>query len=360
MHRVARNPSLNTHWDEAAQEIVQFGYVNLGIAAATARGLVVPNIKDAERMRCRTRRRPRRPHGDGPRRAHEPGRLSGGTISITNIGVFGIDAGTPILNPGEAAILAMGAVRRQPWEYQDGIALRQVMTLSLSFDHRLVDGEQGSRFLADIGAILRPGRRSPWCEPTTGGRMGAWTDAATSRHDTAAELDGTAFTHEDDSLQRRSPPPTSQRRAPARRRRRGGRRTRSPSRRARGLRLARVRATSHDVGGVTPRDVSWRSASERSPTSSARWPSKTTSWHRRSPQKRRSVQPEPSLDLGAAGVREADIDGDLPVAEFLEHGDRAGVAERHPGRTGRSRSESRKSLIARVAMPRPQRAGPIQ
>ena len=88
-----------------------------------------------------------------------PADLSGGTISITNIGVFGIDAGTPILNPGEAAILAMGAVRRQPWEHRGEIALREVMTLSLSFDHRLVDGEQGSRFLADIGAILRePGR----------------------------------------------------------------------------------------------------------------------------------------------------------------------------------------------------------
>jgi len=83
-----------------------------------------------------------------------PADLSGGTISITNIGVFGIDAGTPILNPGEAAILAVGAVRNTPWEYQGEVALRQVLTLSLSFDHRLVDGEQGSRFLADVGAIL--------------------------------------------------------------------------------------------------------------------------------------------------------------------------------------------------------------
>src|SRR4029078_13574814 len=87
-----------------------------------------------------------------------PAELSGGTISITNIGVFGMDAGTPILNPGEAAILAMGAVRKMPWEYQDQIALRQVMTLSLSFDHRLVDGEQGSRFLQELGDLLaRPG-----------------------------------------------------------------------------------------------------------------------------------------------------------------------------------------------------------
>ena len=151
-----RTPEVNSRWDEDAQEIVQYGGVNLGIAAATGRGLVVPNVKGAERMTlieladaiaalAETARAGRTPPAD----------LTGGTISITNIGVFGIDAGTPILNPGEAAILAMGAVRRQPWEHRGEIALREVMTLSLSFDHRLVDGEQGSRFLADIGRILR-------------------------------------------------------------------------------------------------------------------------------------------------------------------------------------------------------------
>ena len=88
-----------------------------------------------------------------------PAEMSGGTFSITNVGVFGVDAGTPILNPGEAGILALGAVRRQPWEYRGEIALRDVMTLSLSFDHRLVDGEQGARFLRDVADILRePGR----------------------------------------------------------------------------------------------------------------------------------------------------------------------------------------------------------
>ena len=153
---VRRNPSLNTHWDDDAQEIVEYHYVNLGIAAATPRGLVVPNIPDADDLTLveladalavltTTAREGRT----------EPARLGGGTISITNIGVFGIDAGTPILNPGEAAILAMGAVRREPREHEGGIALRQVMTLSLSFDHRLVDGEQGSRFLADVGTMLR-------------------------------------------------------------------------------------------------------------------------------------------------------------------------------------------------------------
>lgn len=158
---LTRNPSLNTHWDEAAQEIVEFHYVNLGIAAATPRGLVVPNIPDAGDLTLpaladalalltATAREGRT----------EPARLAGGTISITNIGVFGIDAGTPILNPGEAAILAMGAVRREPREHDGGIALRDVMTLSLSFDHRLVDGEQGSRFLADIGIMLRDPARA--------------------------------------------------------------------------------------------------------------------------------------------------------------------------------------------------------
>ena len=152
---VARHPALNSHWDEAAREVVTFNYLNLGIAAATPRGLVVPNIKDAQTMGLRALAVAL---GDlaGTARAGKtpPADLAGGTFSITNIGVFGIDAGTPILNPGEAGILALGAVRRMPWEHQGQVALRQVMTLSLSFDHRLVDGEQGSRFLADVAAVV--------------------------------------------------------------------------------------------------------------------------------------------------------------------------------------------------------------
>ncbi|HET8880466.1 MAG TPA: dihydrolipoamide acetyltransferase family protein, partial [Arthrobacter sp.] len=149
------HPTLNARWDEANQEIVQFNYVNLGIAAATPRGLTVPNIKDADRMSLLELSTALTELTDTARAGKTaPADLSGGTISITNIGVFGIDAGTPILNPGEAAILALGAVRKMPWEYKDEVALRQVMTLSLSFDHRLVDGEQGSRFLQDLGAIL--------------------------------------------------------------------------------------------------------------------------------------------------------------------------------------------------------------
>ena len=152
---ISRNPSVNTRWDDAAGEIVQFNYVNLGIAAATPRGLIVPNITDAETLSLTELATALAGLTDEARSGKtSQAALGGGTISITNIGVFGIDAGTPILNPGEAAILAMGAIRLTPWEYKGEIALRQVMTLSLSFDHRLVDGEHGSRFLADVGAIL--------------------------------------------------------------------------------------------------------------------------------------------------------------------------------------------------------------
>jgi pyruvate dehydrogenase E2 component (dihydrolipoamide acetyltransferase) len=164
-----RNPGINASWDEQAQEIVLKGYVNLGIAAATPRGLVVPNVKDADRLDLRglaeaigaltaTAREGRT----------QPADMSGGTITITNIGVFGIDAGTPILNPGEAAILAFGTINRRPWvatddEGNESIVPRSVTTLALSFDHRLVDGELGSRYLADVAAILQdPARALVW------------------------------------------------------------------------------------------------------------------------------------------------------------------------------------------------------
>ncbi|MFD6057408.1 dihydrolipoamide acetyltransferase family protein [Rhodococcus wratislaviensis] len=149
------NPTLNSSWDEDAQEIVLKRAVNLGVAAATPRGLMVPNIKNAHTLGLRDLAIAL---SDLTTTAKEgktgPADLADGTITITNVGVFGIDAGTPILNPGEAAILCFGAIRRQPWEYQGEIALRSVTTLSLSFDHRLVDGEQGSKFLAAIGQIL--------------------------------------------------------------------------------------------------------------------------------------------------------------------------------------------------------------
>jgi 2-oxoisovalerate dehydrogenase E2 component (dihydrolipoyl transacylase) len=152
---LAEHPELNSRWEESTQQIVQYGYVNLGIAAATERGLVVPNVKDASALGV-TELAAALAELTVEARAGKasPERLTGGTFTITNIGVFGVEAGTPILNPGEAGILALGAAQRRPWEFEGGIALRQVMTLSLSFDHRVVDGAQGSRFLAELGAML--------------------------------------------------------------------------------------------------------------------------------------------------------------------------------------------------------------
>jgi 2-oxoisovalerate dehydrogenase E2 component (dihydrolipoyl transacylase) len=159
MLAMKRTPEINSWWDDAAQEVVYKNYVNLGIAAATPRGLVVPNIKEAQDLALvelagalnqltATAR-------DGKT---QPAEMSGGTFTITNVGVFGVDAGTPIINPGESAILCFGAVRKQPWvvsvDGRDEIVPRQITTLALSFDHRHIDGEKGSRFLADVAGIL--------------------------------------------------------------------------------------------------------------------------------------------------------------------------------------------------------------
>jgi 2-oxoisovalerate dehydrogenase E2 component (dihydrolipoyl transacylase) len=152
---VRRTPEINASWDEAAQEIVVKHYVNLGIAAATPRGLLVPNIKDADSLDAVSLARAL---GDLTQVAREgktpPADQAGGTFTITNVGVFGVDAGTPILNPGESGILAIGAIRRQPWVLGNKIKPRWITTLALSFDHRVVDGEQGSRFLADVASIV--------------------------------------------------------------------------------------------------------------------------------------------------------------------------------------------------------------
>lgn len=150
-----RTPEINAMWDDAAAEVVFKRYVNLGIAAATPRGLVVPNVKDADQLSMGDLAKA---IGDLAATAREgrtqPADMSGGTFTITNVGVFGVDAGTPIINPGESAILAFGAVRKQPWVHKDRIKVRDVTTLALSFDHRLIDGQKGSRFLADVAAIL--------------------------------------------------------------------------------------------------------------------------------------------------------------------------------------------------------------
>ncbi|MEU0034562.1 MULTISPECIES: dihydrolipoamide acetyltransferase family protein [unclassified Streptomyces] len=161
---IKRNPAVNASWDEAAQEIVLKHYVNLGIAAATPRGLLVPNIKDAH---TKTLPQLAEALGELVATAREgktsPAAMQGGTVTITNVGVFGVDTGTPILNPGESAILAIGAIKLQPWVHKGKVKPRQVTTLALSFDHRLVDGELGSKVLADVAAILeQPKRLITW------------------------------------------------------------------------------------------------------------------------------------------------------------------------------------------------------
>jgi pyruvate dehydrogenase E2 component (dihydrolipoamide acetyltransferase) len=161
---VARHPMINSSWDEAAQEIVVKHYVNLGIAAATNRGLLVPNIKNAHALslpglaRALSELATTARDGKTP-----PADLARGTITITNVGVFGVDTGTPILTPGETAILALGQVKEAPWVHEGALAVRQVTTLALSFDHRIVDGDLGSAVLRDIGAMLTdPVRMIAW------------------------------------------------------------------------------------------------------------------------------------------------------------------------------------------------------
>jgi 2-oxoisovalerate dehydrogenase E2 component (dihydrolipoyl transacylase) len=150
-----RTPEINAWWDDKAQEIVYKSYVNLGIAAATPRGLVVPNVKDAESLSLvdlagalneltKTAREGKT----------QPAEMAGGTFTITNVGVFGVDSGTPIINPGESAIICFGAVRKQPWVADGEIKVRDITTLALSFDHRFIDGALGSQFLADVAAIM--------------------------------------------------------------------------------------------------------------------------------------------------------------------------------------------------------------
>jgi pyruvate dehydrogenase E2 component (dihydrolipoamide acetyltransferase) len=161
---VARHPMINSSWDDAAQEIVVKHYVNLGVAAATDRGLVVPNIKDAHALSLPDLARALACLAETARAGKATlADLAGGTITITNVGVFGVDTGTPILSPGEAAILAFGQVKDAPWVHHGQLAVRKVCTLALSFDHRIVDGDIGSAVLRDVGAMLAdPIRMLAW------------------------------------------------------------------------------------------------------------------------------------------------------------------------------------------------------
>jgi pyruvate dehydrogenase E2 component (dihydrolipoamide acetyltransferase) len=159
-----RHPMINSSWDEAAQEIVIKHYVNLGIAAATDRGLVVPNVKDAHALSLPGLAQALSELAATARAGKStPADMRGGTITITNVGVFGVDTGTPIITPGEAAILAFGQVKDAPWVVDGQLAIRKVCTLSLSFDHRIVDGDTGSAVLREVGAMLTdPLRMLAW------------------------------------------------------------------------------------------------------------------------------------------------------------------------------------------------------
>jgi 2-oxoisovalerate dehydrogenase E2 component (dihydrolipoyl transacylase) len=161
---INRHPEINASWDEDAQEIVYKHYVNLGIAASTPRGLIVPNIKDAHRLGLKSLAQGIADLTATARAGRtSPSDMSDGTITITNVGVFGIDTGTPILNPGEAAILAFGAIREQPWVHKGKIKKRYVTQLALSVDHRLVDGALASRLLSDVAAVLQePAQALVW------------------------------------------------------------------------------------------------------------------------------------------------------------------------------------------------------
>lgn len=156
---ISRIPEINSSFDEERNEIVLHGAVNLGIAAATPRGLLVPNIKNAERMNLVELTQALNAMVSVAREGRvQPYDLAGGTFTITNVGVFGVDGGTPILSPGESAIMCLGTIRRKPWVVGTGederIEPRSVCTVSLTFDHRLVDGEMASKFLAEVATIM--------------------------------------------------------------------------------------------------------------------------------------------------------------------------------------------------------------
>ncbi|ALG14343.1 dihydrolipoamide acetyltransferase family protein [Kibdelosporangium phytohabitans] len=148
-----RTPDINAVW--AGDEIVYKSYVHLGIAAATPRGLVVPKVHDADQLSLRELAQALEALTDKARAGKTtPAEMANGTFTITNIGVFGVDTGTPIINPGESAILALGTIRDMPWVVDGQVVPRKICQLSLSFDHRVIDGQQGSEFLADVGALL--------------------------------------------------------------------------------------------------------------------------------------------------------------------------------------------------------------
>ena len=150
---VRRNRMVNSTWTD--EEIIVHNFVNLGIAAATPRGLIVPNIKDADAMSMLELAQAIEQLAATAREGKTtPEEMKDGTITITNIGVFGVDTGTPILNPGEVGIVALGSIRKKPWVVDDEIVVRQVTTIGATFDHRVVDGDVASRFVQDVASVI--------------------------------------------------------------------------------------------------------------------------------------------------------------------------------------------------------------
>jgi 2-oxoisovalerate dehydrogenase E2 component (dihydrolipoyl transacylase) len=150
---VRRNPTVNSTW--ADKEIVVHHYVNLGIAAATPRGLIVPNVKDAQELSLRELAQALEQLTITARDGKtSPAEMSNGTITITNLGSYGMDTGTPILNPGEVGIVALGAIKQKPWVVDGEVRPAYVTTVSAAFDHRVVDGDVASRFTADLAAVM--------------------------------------------------------------------------------------------------------------------------------------------------------------------------------------------------------------
>jgi pyruvate dehydrogenase E2 component (dihydrolipoamide acetyltransferase) len=150
---VRRNPTVNSSWTD--KEIIVHNYVNFGVAAATPRGLIVPNIKDADRMSLLQLAQALEELAATAREGKTtPEQMKDGTITITNIGVFGVDTGTPILNPGQVAIVALGSIRPKPWVVNNEIVIRQVTTIGATFDHRVVDGDVASRFVQDVASVI--------------------------------------------------------------------------------------------------------------------------------------------------------------------------------------------------------------
>ena len=153
MWAVRRNPTVSSTWTD--KEIIVHNFVNFGVAAATPRGLIVPNIKDADQMSMLELARQLEILAATAREGKTtPEEMKDGTITITNIGVFGVDTGTPILNPGQVTIVALGSIRPKPWVVNNEIVIRQVTTIGATFDHRVVDGDVASRFVQDVASVI--------------------------------------------------------------------------------------------------------------------------------------------------------------------------------------------------------------